>query len=363
MTRSVVLLTMLSIALADDVHAAMDLDDIRLPTGFSIDIYAKVPNARSLTLGSDGVVFVSNRRADSVYAISPTDGSRDRVVEIADDLDMPNGIAYYDGDLYVAEKSQVRVYRDIDNHLNDPSDPELLDIDLPSEGHHGWRYIGFGPDDKLYISIGAPCNVCDRDGYARIDRMNPDGSERETWATGIRNSVGFTWHPVTGELWFTDNGRDMLGDDIPPDELNHAPVQGLHFGFPYCHAGEILDPEFGDGKDCGDYAGPAQQLGPHAATLGVRFYTGTMFPEEYHGQVFIAEHGSWNRSKKIGYRISLVRLVDGEPASYEAFADGWLQGQMSSGRPVDVLVLDDGSMLVSDDTSGLVYRISYEEPQ
>ncbi len=363
MTRTAVLFAVLSIALAADVHAAPDLDDIRLPPGFSIDIYAKVPNARSLSLGSNGVVFVSNRNADSVYAISPAGGNRARVVEIADDLDMPNGIAYHDGDLYVAENSQVRVYRDIDNNLHATPEPELLDIDLPSEGHHGWRYIGFGPDDKLYISIGAPCNICDRDGYARIDRMNPDGSERETWATGIRNSVGFTWHPVTGELWFTDNGRDMLGDDIPPDELNHAPVQGLHFGFPYCHAGEILDPEFGDGKDCGDYAGPAQQLGPHAATLGLRFYTGTMFPEEYHGQVFIAEHGSWNRSKKIGYRISLVRLVDGEPASYEAFADGWLQGQMSSGRPVDVLVLDDGSMLVSDDTSGLVYRISYEEPQ
>lgn len=363
MMRSAVCFAMLWIALVDDVRAAMDLDDIRLPPGFSIDIYAEVPNARALSLGSNGVVFVSNLRADSVYAILPEGGDRNRVVEIANGLDMPNGVAYYDGDLYVAENSQVHVYRDIDNRLDDPPEPELLDIDLPSAGHHGWRYIGFGPDDKLYISIGAPCNVCDKDGYARIDRMNPDGSERETWATGIRNSVGFSWHPETGDLWFTDNGRDMLGDDIPPDELNHAPVQGMHFGFPYCHGGEILDPEFGSSKDCGDYSAPAQKLGPHVAPLGIRFYTAEMFPEEYHGQVFIAEHGSWNRSKKIGYRISMVRLVDGEPASYEPFADGWLQGETRLGRPVDVLVLDDGSMLVSDDMNGLVYRISYKEPQ
>jgi glucose/arabinose dehydrogenase len=232
MMRSAFCFAMLWIALVDDVRAAMDLDDIRLPPGFSIDIYAEVPNARALSLGSNGVVFVSNLRADSVYAILPEGGDRNRVVEIANGLDMPNGVAYYDGDLYVAENSQVHVYRDIDNRLDDPPESELLDIDLPSAGHHGWRYIGFGPDDKLYISIGAPCNVCDNDGYARIDRMNPDGSERETWATGIRNSVGFSWHPETGDLWFTDNGRDMLGDDIPPDELNHAPVQGMHFGFP-----------------------------------------------------------------------------------------------------------------------------------
>lgn len=193
--------------------------------------------------------------------------------------------------------------------------------------------------------------------------MNPDGSERETWAEGIRNSVGFTWHPGTGELWFTDNGRDMLGDNLPPDELNYAPAKGLHFGFPYCHAGELLDPEFGEGKNCGDYAAPAQKLGPHVAALGVKFYSGTMFPKEYHGQIFIAEHGSWNRSKKIGYRISLVRMADDQPASYEVFAEGWLQGQNSMGRPVDLLVLDDGSMLVSDDANGLVYRISYEGPK
>ena len=341
----------------------MDLDDVRLPPGFSIEIYAEVNNARSLALGSNGVVFVGNRRSDSVYAIVPREGASNRVVEIADDLNMPNGIAYHDGDLYVAEISRVLVFRDIDKQLSKPPKPDVLDIELPSKTHHGWRYIGFGPDKKLYITIGAPCNVCDEDGFGRIIRMNPDGSDRETFALGIRNSVGLTWHPDTGDLWFTDNGRDMLGDDLPPDELNHAPSKGLHFGYPYCHGGDILDPEFGDGKNCNDYTSPAQKLGAHVASLGVKFYTGTMFPEEYRGQILIAEHGSWNRSKKTGYRISIVRMEDGQPASYDVFADGWVQGQETQGRPVDLLVLDDGSLLVSDDSNGLVYRISYKDAQ
>lgn len=339
-------------------EAAVDLDDIELPDGFAIEIYAEVPNARSLAQGSDGVVFVSNRRADSVYAVVP--GRPNRVIEISDDHDTPNGIAYRDGDLYVAEIDRVYVYRGIDKRLNNPPQPELLDIDLPSKSHHGWRYIGFGPDGKLYVSIGAPCNICDRPGFARIDRMNADGSDREIFAEGIRNSVGFTWHPETDELWFTDNGRDMLGDDIPPCELNHAPRQGMHFGYPYCHGDDVSDPQFGDGKSCASYTPPAQELGPHVAPLGVRFYTGDAFPEEYRNQIFVAEHGSWNRSKKIGYRISLVRLEDGKAVSYETFADGWLQGQETKGRPVDLLVLADGSLLVSDDDNGVIYRIYYE---
>jgi glucose/arabinose dehydrogenase len=357
------LLVLLSFVLVEGVRADVDLDDISLPPGFSIEVYAKVPNARSLALGNDGVVFVSNRRGDSVYAIFPGSGGRNRVFELNDDLNMPNGIAWYKGDLYVAEMSRVLVYRDIDNKLNNPPTPEVLDIDLPTEKHHGWRYIGFGPDDHLYLSIGAPCNVCDRPGFGRIDRMKPDGSEREIWAEGIRNSVGFTWHPDTGELWFTDNGRDMLGDDLPPDELNHAPTKGLHFGFPYCHGGEILDPKFGDGKDCDDYTAPARKLGAHVASLGVKFYTGTMFPVEYQGLILIAEHGSWNRSKKAGYRISMLRMENGQPASYDVFAEGWLQGQIAEGRPVDLLVIGDGSLLVSDDANGVVYRISYQEAQ
>lgn len=341
---------------------AQALEDISMPAGFTIEEYADVPNARSLALGDNGTVFVSNRKGRSVYAVVEADEGT-RTIELDKGMNSPNGIALHNGDLYVAEIERVRRYVDIENRLDNVPEAEVLDIELPGKRHHGWRYIGFGPDDKLYMAIGAPCNVCDEPGFAEIIRMNPDGTDRETYASGVRNSVGFTWHPDTGELWFTDNGRDMLGDDLPACELNRAPLQGMHFGFPYCHAGDLLDPKFGDGRDCGDYAPPAQKLGPHVAPLGVRFYTGDMFPEEYRGQIFIAEHGSWNRSEKIGYRITLVRLEDGSPVSYEPFAEGWLQGEAVSGRPVDLLVLEDGSMLVSDDLSGKLYRISYEGPQ
>lgn len=336
------------------------VDDIQLPPGFSIEEYADVPKARSLALGDRGTLFVSNRKGRSVYAVVEDDDGRTQTIELLDGMSTPNGIAYYDGDLYVAEIDRVYRYANVEDRLDDMPRAEVLDIDLPSNRSHGWRYIGFGPDGKLYISIGAPCNVCDELGYAQIIRVNPDGTERETFASGVRNSVGFTWHPETRDLWFTDNGRDMLGDDIPPCELNHAPRQGLHFGFPYCHGGDILDPKFGKDRDCANYTPPVQKLGPHVAPLGVKFYTGDMFPPEYRGQVFIAEHGSWNRSKKIGYRISLVRL-DGDTAiSYEPFAFGWLQGEQVSGRPVDLIVKQDGSLLVSDDQAGKIYRISYK---
>lgn len=342
--------------------SAFALDDIELPPGFSIEEYADVPNARSLALGDNGTLFVANRKGQSVYAVVADEAGKTRTIELADDLNAPNGIAFHDGDLYVAEIDRVSRFVDMEKRLDDVPEAEILDIDLPSKRHHGWRYIGFGPDNKLYISIGAPCNVCDEAGFAEIVRMDPDGSNRETFASGIRNSVGFTWHPESGELWFTDNGRDMMGDDIPPCELNRASGPGQHFGFPYCHAGEILDPKFGKGKNCADYRAPARKLGPHVAPLGVKFYTGKMFPAEYQGQIFIAEHGSWNRSKKIGYRITLVRLENGSPVSYEPFAHGWLQGESVSGRPVDLIVLDDGSLLVSDDLSGKIYRISYRDP-
>ncbi len=341
------------------LEATASLDDIRLPPGFSIEHYADVPRARSFALGDRGTVFVSNRQGRSVYAVvEQADGSR-RVIEILDGLRSPNGIAFFEGDLYVAEPSRVYRYDDVEDHLDDMPAGVLLDIDLPSKRHHGWRYIGFGPDRKLYIAIGAPCNVCDESGFATIVRMNPDGSERETFASGVRNSVGFTWHPDTNELWFTDNGRDMMGDDLPPCELNRAPRQGLHFGYPFCHGADIPDPKYGRGRDCADYTPPVQELGPHVAPLGVKFYTGDLFPAEYHGQVFIAEHGSWNRSKKKGYRITLVRLDGNDAVSYEPFAEGWLQGESESGRPVDLLIMADGSLLVSDDFAGKVYRITY----
>jgi glucose/arabinose dehydrogenase len=336
------------------------LSQISLPPGFTIDVYADVPNARSLALGEQGTVFVSNRRGSSIYAVVTDDFGEIAVIELADGLGTPNGIAFFDGDLYVAEIDRVLRYEDIENRLQDVPQAEVLDIELPSESHHGWRYIGFGPDGLLYISIGAPCNICEREGYASIVRMNPDGSGREVFATGVRNSVGFTWQEETGDMWFTDNGRDMLGDDLPPDELNRATMAGMNFGFPYCHAGFVLDPEFGSGRSCSEFTSPAQRLGPHAGSLGVKFYTGKEFPDEYQGQIFIAEHGSWNRSEKLGYRVTLVRLDEDQAVSYEVFAEGWLQGQSVSGRPVDLLVLDDGSLLVSDDHAGKIYQIRYE---
>ena len=340
---------------------AIELDDIRLPPGFEIEVFAEVPNPRSLALGDNGTVFVGTRNRGAIFAVVSQAGRDPELIELIDGLKMPNGIAFFDGDLYVAETSRVTKYSNIESTLHDPPKGDVLNITLPTESHHGWRYIGFGPDEKLYISVGSPCNVCERDGFGKILRMNSDGSGREVFAEGIRNSVGFTWHPETAELWFTDNGRDRLGDDIPPDELNRVTEAGQHFGFPYCHGGDLPDADFGRGKNCADYIPPARKLGPHVAALGVKFYTGTQFPEKYRGQIFVAEHGSWNRSKKIGYRISLIELEEGVPVSYQPFADGWLQGQSVSGRPVDLLQLADGSLLVSDDTAGKIYRIRYEE--
>ena len=340
----------------------LDLDDIELPKGFVIEEYANVPNARSLALGDHGVVYVSNRRKDSVYAVVPRGDANPQVLKIISGLEMPNGIAYYAGDLYVAEMTRILRYRNVRERLNSMPVPEVLNVAMPAERHHGWRDIGIGPDGMLYVAVGAPCNVCDRasEGFAQIWRMRLDGTGRELFAQGVRNSVGFTWHPQTGEMWFTDNGRDMLGDDLPPDELNRAARPGIHFGYPYCHAGDIADPEFGEGRRCEEYMPPALKLGPHVAALGLRFYTGEMFPNEYRGRLFIAEHGSWNRSKRIGYRVMMVEFENGMPASYDVFAEGWLKKKEVSGRPVDLLVMPDGSMVVSDDQGGRLFRISYE---
>lgn len=338
---------------------ARALPDIQLPDGFSIDVYTdEVPNARSLALGDRGTVFVSTRRVGAVYAVIPG-GERPRVITLVDGLDMPNGLAFFDGDLYIAETRRLLRLPDIEAHLDDVPEPEVLDDSFPTERHHGWRYIEFGPDGKLYMSIGAPCNVCDREGFGIIERMNPDGSDKETVAYGVRNSVGLEFHPESDALWFTDNGRDMLGDDTPPGELNRLSRDGDHFGFPFCHGGNVADPEFGARRSCGEFAAPAAKLGPHVAPLGLEFYDGDMFPPSYRGQVFIAEHGSWNRSQKIGYRITLVRVAGEAATDYEVFADGWLDGDAVSGRPVDLLVLEDGSMLVSDDQVGVLYRIRY----
>ncbi len=347
------------------------LELIRLPAGFEIGYYAKdVPGARSLALGPPGTVFVGTRRAGIVYALFDRDGDQraERVVEFASGLDVPNGVAYRDGSLYVAEVGRILRYDGIEAWVRDPSrklEPAVVRDDLPRERHHGWKFIRFGPDGWLYVPVGAPCNVCARkDPFAAILRLRPEGSDLEVYARGVRNTVGFDWHPETRELWFTDNGRDWMGDDLPPDELNRAPRSGLDFGFPYCHGGTIADPEFGAERPCAAFEPPVVNLGPHVAALGMRFYTGRMFPAEYRGQIFIAEHGSWNRSVPIGYRVTLVRFAQapGSP-SYEVFAEGWLQGGRPWGRPVDVEVMPDGALLVSDDHAGAVYRIAYTAAQ
>ncbi len=341
------------------------LDGIRLPEGFRVEVYADgVPGARSLCLGDGGTVFVGTRGTGAVYALSDTDSEpgADRVYVLAEGLNMPNGVAFRDGDLYVAEIHRVIRFDDIEATLADPPDPMVVRDDLPRDRAHGWKFVAFGPDGMLYVPVGAPCNVCDPVDwrYCSILRMMPDGSGLELYATGIRNTVGFDWHPETGELWFTDNGRDGMGDDVPPDELNRITDRGQHFGFPYLHGGDVSDPEFGDMAGPRDIRAPEMELGPHVAALGMRFYTGEMFPSEYRGQIFIAEHGSWNRSTPLGYRVMLVRLEDGEAVGYEVFAEGWLTDRGAFGRPVDLQVMPDGALLVSDDRAGRIYRIRYE---
>lgn len=343
---------------------SLPLDKIKLPHGFKITLYARVPGARSMTQGTNGTLFVGTRQENgNVYAVvSRKDGNKE-VIAVARGLFMPNGVAFKDGSLYVAEVNRVLRYDDIERNLRNPPEPVVVNDSFPTDTMHGWKYIRFGPDGKLYVPVGAPCNICEPPAsYASLHRMNPDGTDLETYATGIRNTVGFDWDPQTKELWFTDNGRDWLGDNAPPDELNHAPRPGMNFGYPYCHGGDIPDPQYGEKHSCKEFIPPAMKLGPHVASLGMRFYTGKMFPKEYYHQIFIAEHGSWNRSVPIGYRITLVRLnKDRKAVSYEVFAQGWLQGRSAWGRPVDLLVMDDGSLLVSDDKAGAIYRISYGE--
>ena len=342
----------------------LPLDTIRLPPGFRIDYYAEdVPGARSLTRGPDGLVFVGTRGEGKVYALvdSDRDQRADRVVIIADGLTMPNGVAYRNGSLYVAEISRVIRYDDIAERLDNPPVPVVVSDAFPDNTLHGWKFIAFGPDGKLYVPVGAPCNACipPYSDYAALHRMNPDGTELELYASGIRNTVGFDWDPLTGELWFTDNGRDFLGENLPPDELNIAKAGGLNFGFPYCYGENIPDPDLNAGGSCAGYVPAALPLAAHVASLGMRFYTGDMFPGDYRNQVFIAEHGSWNRIVPTGYRVSLVKRDNSTPVSYGIFAEGWLQGRSAWGRPVDVLVMPDGALLVSDDLAGTVYRISY----
>jgi glucose/arabinose dehydrogenase len=357
--------TLLLLPVVGACHAAgTRLSEIKLPPGFTIETYAgNVAGARSMAIGTKGTLFVGSRQEGKVYAIRSGGTPQAEVITIAKGLDSPNGVAFRDGALYVAEISRVIRFDGIEDRLGNPPKPVLVNGSFPHKGHHGWKFIRFGPDGKLYVPVGAPCNVCESKDprFASIMRMAPDGKDLEIFAHGVRNTVGFDWHPTSHELWFTDNGRDLMGDDVPPDELNRAPKPGLHFGFPYWHGRNVRDPEFGAKMKEEDFVPPAIELPAHVASLGMRFYTGTQFPAEYRNQIFIAEHGSWNRSVPTGYRVSLVRLQGDKAVSYQVFAQGWLSGGDAWGRPVDLQVMPDGSLLVSDDKAGAIYRISYRK--
>jgi glucose/arabinose dehydrogenase len=354
MKKAVFVLALLLTSIAEGNK--LPLDQIKLPPGFSISVFAEVPGARSLAVTPAGVVFVGSR-GDHVYRIK-----NGKVDVLASNFKSGNGVAFKDGKLYVADISRITVFTDPENKIGTDFNPKMLPQKFPTDTHHGWKFIRFGPDGKLYVPVGANCNICDPGTeYARIFRIDVDGTSKEEVAQGVRNTVGFDFHPQTKELWFTDNGRDWLGEDRPSDELNRLTKIGQNFGFPYCGGKDLQDPNFRQ-KKCADLTPPEVELRAHVAALGMRFYNGQSFPPDFEGQIILAEHGSWNRVKPQGYRLTLVRLKVGEPAKAEPFVEGWLQGNDAWGRPVDVEIYKDGSLLVSDDKAGVVYRISYSPP-
>jgi glucose/arabinose dehydrogenase len=328
---------------------------IKLAPGYTISYFAKdVRGARSMAISKSGIVFVGTKETGNVYALVDKnhDGKAEEKITIASSLNSPNGVAILDGNLYVAEISRIIKFTDIENTFRNKPKYEVIYDKLPKDAQHGWKYIAFGPDGKLYIPIGAPCNICNiNDPYGTINRINPDGSGWETVARGVRNSVGFAWNPVDSKLWFTDNGRDLMGDNIPSDELNEIDTLGQHFGYPFCHQGDITDPQYGKNRNCDEFRAPEIKLGPHVAALGMKFFD---------NKIYIAEHGSWNRKTPIGYRISTVDINNGKATNYKVFAEGWLSGNNAWGRPVDIIFTDDKAMLISDDKSGVIYIISKE---
>ncbi len=340
----------------------MKLDKIKLPPGFSIELWAQgLPNARSMAMGAKGTVFVGTRLLDRVYAVVEIDGKR-VVKTILKGLYRPNGVAFHNGALYVAELSRILRYDNIEDTLDNPPKPVVVFDALPKDETHGWKYLTVGPDGGLYFNIGAPCNSCvPLDTHAQIVRVDPASGVLETVVKGVRNSVGMAFHPLSKELWFTNLGRDWLGDDMPNDTLHRVTRKGVHFGYPYCHQGDTLDPELGKGRTCSEFAPPALKLGAHVAPLGMRFYNGKMFPAEFRNRIILATHGSWNKASKAGFNVMAVTLdATGKPSKYESFAEGWLDGDSFWGRPVDVQVMSDGALLVSDDVAGALYRISYK---
>jgi glucose/arabinose dehydrogenase len=349
---------------APPLAAAADklpVDKLKAPKGFKVEVYASgMPNARSLAVSDKGTVFVGSRLQDKVYAIVDKGGKRE-VKIIASGLYRPNGVAFKNGTLYIMELSQLSKIDKIDDNLDNPPKPTVILDGLPKDEGHGWKYLALGPDDKLYFGVGQPCNNCNAgEGYATLRRVNLDGSGLETIAYGVRQSVGFDWHPASKELYFTDNGRDWLSEDLPNDELNRMTKVGQHFGSPFCYQGNMPDQEFGWGRSCSEFIPPVALIGPHAGALGLKFYTGSSFPAKYRNQILVARHGSWNKTNKIGGDVILVTLKsDGTVAGMEPFLTGFLDNNSYVGRPVALLVMKDGSVLVSDDWNGAVWRVSY----
>jgi glucose/arabinose dehydrogenase len=348
---------------APPLAAAADklpVDKLKAPKGFKVEVYASgMPNARSLALGDKGTVFVGSRLQDKVYAIVDKGGKRE-VKIIASGLYRPNGVAFKNGTLYIMELSQLSKIDNIEDKLDNPPKRTVILDGLPKDEAHGWKYIAIGPDNKLYFEIGQPCNNClPPEGYATMRRVNLDGTGMETIAQGIRNTVGFDWHPTSKELYFTDNSRDWMLEDLPNDELNRMTKVGQHFGSPFCYQGNLPDQEFGWGRKCEEFTPPIALLGPHTAALGMKFYTGNSFPAKYKNQILVARHGSWNKTNKVGGDVVLVNIKkDGSAGPMEPFLTGFLDNNTYVGRPVDVLVMKDGSVLVSDDWNGAVWRVS-----
>ncbi len=340
------------------------VDRLSVPKGFKISLFADdVKNARQMALSDSGIIYVGSFKEGKLYALqdSDNDGRADKKWVLASGLNKPTGIAYHKGDLYVAAVGQILRFANIDSRLDNPKKAVFFD-GFPKESHHGWKFLRFASNDDLIVPVGAPCNVCEAptDKHARIFALNMKTKKLTELAKGVRNSVGFDFHPVTNELWFSDNGRDMMGDDLPPDEINRITKNGEHFGYPYFHAGSIADPEFSKGKKASDYTQPMLKLGAHVAPLGIHFYRGKQFPKAYQKQLFVAEHGSWNRSKKDGYKVGLVTLKDSKVVDYQPFVTGFMKNEKTYGRPVAMLELADGSLLISDDYAGSIYRVVYQ---
>lgn len=344
--------------------AEIPINKVKLPKGFKAEIWSTGhPGGRAMARGDSGKVYLGTRGLGRVYEVTDSGASRS-VRVVVDKLTQPSGVAMHGGSLYVMAIDKVLRYDGIEKNPGVQPVDLTAKFNLPKEQHHNWKYIAFGPDNKLYVPFGAPCNICEPPPeYAQIRRYNADGSGMEVIARGVRNTQGFTWHPKTKELWFTDHGRDWMGDKGPEDELNRMTKVGLNFGYPYCHAKGVLDVDFKKAGGCKGVTLPVTTMGPHAAVMGVMFYTGSMFPKEYQNTMFVARKGSWNRTVKFGFDVVNVRpAANGKSAKVTPFMTGFLEDPKTAkfwGRPAYVLQMPDGALLVSDEQLGAIYRVSY----